>query len=241
MFYLIEFKYRFFYTCFILFCLVSLSYIYRQNFLLLISYSVIECNEHIYFFYTHPLELFSIYIYMFYIISFFFLIPYLGLQILDYLKSGLYIFEYQNLKIYFFYSFLFFLIFNNFSIFYLFPQIWFFFEHISSLFTLFNFIETFYELKFDEYFFFIFKNLFFLNSCCFLLVLFYFSLQFFTVEMLLKYKILFLFFNIYFLIIIFSIDIINLFILLVCLFTVFEILLCIQIFYFKCSEYIYIT
>ena len=105
MFYLREFFTRVKYFIFSLITTFFILYFFKDVLLIVVIYTLFSQKEDIFisfsidhFIYTHPTELFSMYITLVSVFSFFYLLPYILWQIIDFFKQSLYIQEYTFLK-----------------------------------------------------------------------------------------------------------------------------------------------
>jgi len=205
MFYFKEFFLRLFYLFFSFFLTFAICFIYKDTILFLFSFFLIsEANKlnigFDHFIYTHPLELVTIFILLCIILSFFTALPFLFWQLLDFLKTGLYIKELFIIKCLIIF-FLFFIYFLNFiSLIILFPKIWFFFESFNTM-ALKNSLlsnSIFFELKLQDYFSFLFDFFFNINLIIFLVLFLLFFVHYIGLIFLIRWKKLFIFLNIVF-------------------------------------------
>ena len=188
MFYITELKYKIFYLVNTFLFLLSIMYYYKQNLFLLISYTIIKSYTLISFFYTHPIELIKIYFLIIFFFNIFFFMPIFIFTLFDYLKSSLYLFKLNEIKINLYLLMIFIYSYNSFILFFLLPNLWYILEKINNTFLLSQFILTFLELKLDEYFYFIFFYIFFLNFFFIINLILFIILFFFYKLKSLKYK-----------------------------------------------------
>ena len=102
MFYITEIYFRIVYLILLIFCLFVLYYEYKETTLIifLVPSKIFgyNCIEH--FIYTHPTELLFALLNLNFFLIVICLIPYLMWLIVDFLRTGLFLNEYQKIKIY---------------------------------------------------------------------------------------------------------------------------------------------
>lgn len=192
MFYFNELFCRFFFSLLYFIFLLTLCFFYKHLFFYFFSLPIITTTKHL--IYTNPIEFIMSYFFMISFICFCFYVFYLFWQILDFLKSGLYVYEY---KFYFknFYKNIIILFVFNFLIVYTFlPYTWNSFEYFNFYLTKINNLNFFLELKVLEYFNFLQYNLVTLNTVY--LLLFFFS--FLKIKTFILFKKTYCLFNILF-------------------------------------------
>jgi hypothetical protein len=201
MFYLLEIFTRVKYSIFSFFFTFLLFYIFKDVLLVLVVYTLFSLQEDLFisfnvdhFIYTHPTELFSMYITLIFICSLFFFLPYMFWHIFDFLKQSLYLKE-KNVLSKFLISFILILFFFNFIFFFfIFPQIWLIFNSFNNS----VYLDLLFELKINEYLYFFFYFLFVFNFFFFTLFLFLLVLLFLGLVNVIRWKKLFIFCNIVF-------------------------------------------
>ena len=180
MFYLKEIFLRFKYSSLTFLFILLICYKYKNILFLLVILSILDYKPNTisnldHFIYTHPTELFQTYVWLILFLAILFILPYLFWQLLDFLKSSLYVFEYKKLKLLFLLVFLFVLLLNFLSFFFLFPKIWFWFYEFNDMTNNFNpGLNFFFELKVIDYFLFLFDFLYFLNITFLLIIILFF-------------------------------------------------------------------
>jgi len=199
MFYLNEFFLRFKYIYFSFILTFICFFHYKDSLVALVSFSLLNTSELFgNFIFTHPTELLKV---QFYIITFFsstFCIPYVLWNILEFVKSSLFYYEYKVFRKTVVNFFLF-LYFSNFLInFILFPKIWCFFENFNLSGNSTELLYFSFELRIEEYLKFLIDFTFVVNA--FFLIFFFllFLILKFGVANLLKWKKLFILLNIVF-------------------------------------------
>jgi len=126
MFYLKEIFLRLKYSLLAFLFILFICYTYKNILFLIVILSILDSKDNTsfsdlnHFIYTHPTELFQTYIWLIVFLTTLFIIPYIFWQILDFLKSSLYLFEYNNLKLFLNFFFFFFFIFFFFFFFFFF-------------------------------------------------------------------------------------------------------------------------
>jgi len=201
MFYLLELFTRIKYFIFSSFFTFLLFYTFKDVLLVVVVYTLFSLQEDIFisfnidhFIYTHPTELFSMYITLVSVFSFFFLLPYIVWHIFDFLKQSLYSKEFKNLKLFLILFICILILFNFLFLFVVFPQIWFVFNSFNNS----NLINLLFELKINEYFIFFFNFLFIFNLFIFNLFILIFFLKILGIINVIRWKKLFIFLNIVF-------------------------------------------
>ena len=204
MFYFRELLFRVQYFFFSFLLTVFLCYLCKSNILILLSLFLLNISlpeiisTFSSFIYTHPVELLRAHFLLILIISFIFLLPLFLWNILDFIKSSLKKQEYNTVRFNIISVLFSFYIFNFFCFFCFFSNIWFFFENFNPLDTSNQTVTFFFELKVQEYFYFILDFLYLANSF-FLFFLFLIGvINFFGINNLFYLKKLFIFINLLF-------------------------------------------
>lgn len=181
--------------------LLILCYIYRDILLVIFSFSLLKFSlassiEFSDFIYTHPVELFKVHFFFGLLLSAFFIMPLGFWSVLDFLKSSL---TKNNYKLYCkkiaTTIFLIFFV-NVISFYYLLPNLWFFFQNFNTLGGPAKMLKFFFELRIEEYFYFVVDFLYLTNIFIFVLFFLYFLINSFGVSNILYWKKLFVFINI---------------------------------------------
>ena len=243
MFYIKEIFFRFQYLLMSFFLVFVVNYYYKNLLLFLLTFIIMitDANSRIkgvdYFICTHPSELLTIYITMVFYFSWLVVFPQCLWQILDFLKSSLYKFEYVN-----FFRFLIFLtlvitFFNLFCFLGLFPNFWFFFESFSRMINKDNILNVFLELKLYDYFLFLSDFVYLTNICLFFLLLLCMVFLYYGLKYLIHWKKLFIFINIVFATLLSPTDVSSQLLIFVVLTFIFEFTIFFYIFYFKILKY----
>ena len=202
MFYFRELYFRLQYILFSLTLTLFICYLYKDYLLLLYIYPLLfktlDSSNNLFeidsFIYTHPTEIFSMYIYMIFFNSFFFLVPLIIWNIFDFLKQSFYYYEYHYLKKKIFFLYFLYFLYNYISLFYLFPKVWFLFEHLNKP----IFLNMFFELKVNDYIYFLFDYIYLFNISFFLLFIFFLLLKSIGIKSLIYWKKLLIVFNLVF-------------------------------------------
>src|SRR5690554_4854326 len=161
MFYLSEIYYRFFYV-FISMCLnIFLLYIYKNDIIFITLIPVFLKNNLLdYFIFTEPKEILFFYLYSCFSFLLFLSIPYLFINIIDYIKTAMYFKEWIRLKNLKFYILITYFIINILTFFIGLPLFWSFFSSFQNYSNLFTF---FLELSALNYFYY-FNSIFLLTN-----------------------------------------------------------------------------
>ncbi len=194
MFYIKEFILHFKYVCLSFFFFFFNFYFYKN--LIFIFFSDILQNSVLHFIYTNPFELLNIYIDLYIYLSFYFIFPFIFWHIIDFLKTGFFIYEFQFLTYYLISFCISFYFFNTFCLFYLLPKFWIIFEVFNNSSLFFLFVNIFYELKIADYFQFLFNFLMIFNMSFFFFFSIYNLFIFLGVKKLIYYKIFLIVINI---------------------------------------------
>lgn len=201
MFYLREFFYRLYYCLMSLILILIFCLLYKNVLFIIFFFSILTISDSSlllnidHFIYTHPIELFNIYIIIIYIFFFYFIFPYLIWQVLDFLKTGFYTKEFQKIKFLYLLSCFIFLSCNLGAVFYLLPHLWSIFYSLNSTFEFKMLIDIYYELKIKDYFFFIFLLLYYINLFLIFLFLIYLIIMTLPISKLIKQKKIFILIN----------------------------------------------
>ena len=204
MFYFQELLFRCQYFIFSFIITLFLCYLCKSNLLILLSFFLLNISlpeiigTFSSFIYTHPVELLRAHFLLVLIITIIFLLPLLFWNILDFIKSSLKKQEYNRFRLNLFIFIVSFYIFNFFSFFFFFSNIWFFFENFNPLETSNQTVTFFFELKVQEYFYFILDFLYLANSFFCFFVFLIWIINFFGINNLFYLKKLFIFINILF-------------------------------------------
>lgn len=241
MFYLFEIFNRIKYLCLSFLFVFILFYSFKDNLLVIFLYSILvnkegcldifEINN---FIYTHPAEIFSMYLLLILYFSFIFILPFFFLQFLDFFKQSLYKKEYLKLKKIMFFFHLFIYFFNFLGLFYIFPYFWFILDSFNKS----TFFFLLFELKVNDYILFLLSFLTSLNFLFIAFFLFFYLLQFINLKTLIYWKRLFVFFYIVFATLLSPPDVYSQVILLSFFFLSFELLLFIYMISIKNKLYI---
>lgn len=230
MFYFNELWVRFFFSLFYFFFLLALCFFYKHLFFYFFSLPIITTTKHL--IYTNPIEFITSYFFMILFICFCFYMFYLFWQILDFLKSALYVYEY---KLYFktFYKNIIVLFGFNVLVIYTFlPYTWHSFECFNVYLTKVNTLNFFLELKVLEYLNFLQCHLITLNTIYLLL----FVLSFFKIKTFIFLKKVYCLFNILFSTLFSTMDLYSQFLFLVLLQLFFELYLFLNILVYKFNK-----
>lgn len=187
MFYLTEFYYRTFYFFFSTIISSFLLYIYKNDIIFItIIPSFLEENTINYFIFTEPKEIFFFYLYSCFNFLLFILIPYLIINIFDYLKSALYYSEWNKLKNIKNKILITYFLINLFTLFLGLPIFWKFFSSFQNISDLFPFFLELSALNYYYYFNSIFLLTNLLQFLLFLGIIFFFQAG---ISYILKYKV----------------------------------------------------
>lgn len=178
MFYFNEIWSRVFYLLFYYIMLLFLCFFYKHLFFYFFSVPILKTTNHL--IYTNPIEFIMSYFFMILLVSFCFYAFYAFWQILDFLKAGLYVYEYKLYCKTLYKGISFIYLFNLFIVYFFLPYTWNSFESFNFYLNKINTLNFFLELKVLDYLNFLHYNLITLNSVLFLLLFFsFFNLQFF--------------------------------------------------------------
>jgi len=181
--------------------LLLLCYLYKDILLVIFSFSLLKFSsasaiEFSDFIYTHPIELFKVHLFFGVLLSGYFIIPLVFWIILDFLKSSLtkynYKFYYKKVLITLISVFSI----NVFSFYYLLPNLWFFFQNFNRSERSSKVLNFFFELRIEEYFYFVVDFLYLTNIFIFIIFFLYILINSFGVSNILYWKKLFVFINI---------------------------------------------
>ena len=232
MFYLNEIILRLIFSLFYLLCLFLLCFLYRHLFFYFFSIPILKTTNHL--IYTNPFEFITYYLIMILIVCFVFCSLYFVWHVLDFLKSGLYSFEYKKKVYLYIKNLLIFFIFNVCIIFFFIPYSWNSFKDFNNSLTLISTLNTFLELRVFDYFIFLQYNLIILN----LVFLFFYSISYVGLEVSIEFRKLFCLFNIIFSTFFSPPDIYSQLSLLIYLQLFFELYILITILKFKFQKYL---
>jgi Sec-independent protein secretion pathway component TatC len=244
MFYIKEIFFRFQYF-FISFLFVSFISYYHKNILLfLLTFAVVDTDfgagvsgvDH--FICTHPSELLTIYITLVLYVSFIIILPQFFWQILDFLKSSLFRFEYKNFFNFIVTSVVVVVFFNLLCFLTLFPNFWIFFESFNKLVNKDNILNVFLELRLYDYFLFLKDFIYLTNFCLFFLFVLCFVCFCYGLKFLVHWKKLFIFINIVFATLLSPPDVYSQLLILVVLTFIFEFIIFFYTFYCKLLKYL---
>jgi Sec-independent protein secretion pathway component TatC len=197
MFYINELKFRVLYCLFACIFLFLIFWYYKHFslifFIMLLQKKNIFFITH--FIYTHPFELFNIYILVYCCLSIFYIQAYVFMQVLEFFKSSLFEFEYKKIKK-IIYKYLFCLLVCNILYYnFLLPNIFEFLNFFNLMSTKILSIKIFYELKIIDYFSLLISTLIFFNIIYFLWFISYFYFFSISLTSLLVKKKLLIFLN----------------------------------------------
>ena len=204
MFYVKEAAYRGQYFLLSLIVTIAICYFNRNILLFLLTESVLSSHEKgnllnvDHFIYTHPLELFTVQIFLMVYFSILFTFPMLFWNVADFLKSCFTLLEHKNFCKIIIFLFLFFIIFNIIFCFYFFPSIWFFFQNFNMCLDSDQNFSFFLELRVYEYFSFLTHFIYLTNTSFGVLVVCVFLFTFPDFKNLIYWKKLFIFLNMVF-------------------------------------------
>lgn len=201
MFYFFEIFNRFKYLFISFFFVFFLCYVYKDILLVIFLYSIIENkdgNLNIFeinnFIYTHPTEIFNMYLLLVSYFSCLFIIPFFLWLLLDFFKQSFYKKEYEKIKILSFYLLLLFFFLNFFGLFYIFPNFWLILDSFNKS----LFLNMLFELKLNDYIIFLLSFLTLLNFIYLLFYILFYFIKSIGLKKLIDWKKLFVFFNIVF-------------------------------------------
>lgn len=244
MFYLKEILFRFQYLSISFILVFFLCFNYKDLLLYLLTEVITSNNINDksfgvnYFIYTHPSELFEVYLTSIFYFSWLILFPNLLWSLLDFLKSGLIKSEHKHLsKLLIYLSFLVYVS-NLFCFFTLFPNFWIFFESFNNFSDPKTNLNFFLELRIQDYFLFLKNFLYIINACLFSFLCLCFLFYRFGLKNLLAWKKLFIFFNIVFATLLSPPDVYSQLIILLTLTFVFESIIFFYVLQFKISKFI---
>ena len=201
MFYLRELLFRTKIFIFSFFLLLSVGSVYKNSVLVLLSISLLNkfsnsTTEFSNFIYTHPIELFKVYLYSTFLIAVFLVIPYGIWQFLDFFKSSFTQRRYKNIKNFFLY-FISFISFLNLILFsYFLPLLWYFFKTFNLETPATKTLNFFFELRVQEYFTFVLDFLYLINLFLIVFIGVICIAGYFGLANCIYWKKLFIFFNI---------------------------------------------
>jgi Sec-independent protein secretion pathway component TatC len=202
MFYLRELIFRLQNFLFSFVLIVFVCSLYKNSLLVFLSISLLNnfsnslTAEFSNFIYTHPLELFKVYLYSTVLIASFLIVPYFFWQLLDFFKSSLTQIQYKSAKQTVLY-FLGFISFTNFLLFlYFLPILWGFFKTFNLDSDSTKTLNFFFELRVQEYFNFVLEFLYLINLFLLIFISVISVAAFFGLATCISWKKLFIFFNI---------------------------------------------
>ena len=192
MFYFNEIFWRLVFSTVYFILLLGLCFFYKHLFFYFFSFPILKTTNHL--IYTNPLEFITSYLLMVLFVSFCFYLFYVSWQILDFLKSGLYFYEYKFYFKIFYKNIVLFFFFNIFAVCVFLPYTWNSFESFNIYLSKINTLNFFLELKVLDYLNFLQYNLVALNAVFLLLSIF----SVFTLNFLLLFKKFYCLFNLFF-------------------------------------------
>ena len=244
MFYIKEVFFRFQYLLASFFFVSIVSYYYKNLLLFLLTFAIVAVDTKSgiqgvdYFICTHPSELLTIYITLVFYCSWLIVFPQFFWQILDFLRSSLYKFEYVNfLKVLAILSLIVFF-FNLLCFLKLFPNFWLFFESFNKIINKDNVLNVFLELKLYDYFLFLTDFIYLINVCLFFLLTLCLIFFYCGLKYLIHWKKLFIFINIVFATLLSPPDVYSQLLILVVLTFIFEFMIFFYTFYCKFLKYL---
>lgn len=201
MFYLNELVFRLKSFCFSFVLVILLCYFYKESLLVLFSISLLNTfvdsfNEFNNFIYTHPIELFQVYLYTTLLIASFGIIPYFFWHLLDFLKSSLTKIKYKTIRGFTVKILSLILLINLFSFLYFLPFLWIFFKNFNFDPTLPKSLNFFFELRVQEYFNFVLEFLYLINTLILLFIALLSISYYFGIANIINWKKLIIFLNI---------------------------------------------
>lgn len=247
MFYLKEFFLRFKYVCLSFLLTLICFFTYKEFLLLLMSFSLLEnyteSNPEVFgkFIFTHPAELLKVQLFVSFIFSFFYSLPYISWTFLEFSKSSFYKNEYKNIKKIVLSVLIFFFIANITINFALFPNIWTFFENFNTIGATGGTLNFFFELRIEEYIRFLSDFTYLTNFFLIIFVLIVFIIINFGVSSLLNWKRLFILLNIVFATLLSPPDVYSQLIILAFLSLILELCIIISLYFIKIYKYYYKT
>jgi Sec-independent protein secretion pathway component TatC len=201
MFYLRELIFRLKVFLFSFVLIVFVCSIYKNSLLVLLSFSLLNnfstsLTEFSNFIYTHPIELFKVYLYSTVLISSFLIIPYFFWQVLDFFKSSFTQIRYTIIKQTCVYGVSFISCINVLLFTYFLPILWSFFKTFNLDADSTNTLNFFFELRVQEYFNFVLDFLYLINLFIVLFILIISIASIFGLATCIYWKKLFIFLNI---------------------------------------------
>jgi len=242
MFYLRELFFRFKYSLNSLVFVFLICFKYKTILFILFTYPVLfdktQLQSNItHFIYTHPVELFNIYLLLITLYACLLFLPYICWQGIDFLKSSLHVNEYKRLKRVITYTFGTFLIINIFSFLIVLPKVWILVNKFNYYAGLNQEINFFFELKVSDYFSFFVSYLYYINIFILILFFTYAFINYLGLKELIRRKKLFIFLNIVFATLLSPPDVSSQLIILFFLTLMFEYTIYFYIFLFKFKKY----
>jgi sec-independent protein translocase protein TatC len=246
MFYLKETAFRFQYYFLSFFSTLVVCFFNKNILLFLMTLSVTsffnQQNLSVdHFIYTHPVELFTVQIFLIIYFSLLFTIPILFWNIVDFLKPSFILLEYRNFSKLTFLLFSLTVLFNNILCFYIFPNIWFFFHNFNTSYDVNQTFNFFLELRIYEYFSFLVTFFYLTNASIGFLVVCVSIFAFHDFENLIYWKKLFIFLNMVFATLLSPPDVYSQLFLFVFLTFLFESLIFIYLLHAKFKKYLFFS
>lgn len=173
MFYIKEILLRIVYIV-LLFCfLILVFYNYKHLLFLFVTIPLTSLNENEinHLIYTNPIEILNFYFILILVFSFFFSIPFVIWQVLDFLKPSLTSSEYSSYKNKFIFFVLSFILVNFFSIYVFIPYAWDFYNDFNDTSKTIRTLNIYLELRVEDYFKFLSEYLLLVNILFFFIVL----------------------------------------------------------------------
>jgi len=236
------FRFQYFLISFILVFCLCFNY---KDLLLYLFTNVVTLNSKDnkilgvnYFIYTHPSELFEVYLTLIFYFSWLILFPYFLWNFLDFLKSGLIKSEYRYLYKTLIYLSILICLFNLLCFMSLFPNFWIFFESFNNIADSKTNLNFFLELRIQDYFLFLKSFLYIVNVCLFSFLCLCFLFNYYGLKNLLYWKKLFIFFNIVFATLLSPPDVYSQLVILFTLTVIFEFIIFAYILQFKINKFI---
>jgi Sec-independent protein secretion pathway component TatC len=200
MFYLRELIFRIKVLFFSFVLILFVCSVYKNSLLVLLSISLLNnfsssLTEFSNFIYTHPIELFKVYLYSTVLIASFLIIPYFFWQLLDFFKSSVTQIRYKTIKQIGLYVLSFISVINFVLFAYFLPILWLFFKTFNHDADSANTLNFFFELRVQEYFNFVLDFLYLINLFILLFIALISLASYFGLSTCLHWKKLFIFLN----------------------------------------------
>ena len=169
MFYIREILLRIIYILCLFCLLIVIFYNYKHLLVIFVTIPLTSLNENEinHLIYTNPIEILNFYFILIFGFSFFFLLPFIVWQILDFLRPSLTLFEYYLYRNKFILIILFFILLNFLSIYIFIPYAWDFYNDFNDTSKTIRTLNIYLELRVEDYFKFLSEYLLLVNTLFF--------------------------------------------------------------------------